>query len=355
MIILNQFITQIYQNYIQNQPYPNVPEKDSILAKTLTPEIYDKMKKIEDKSGFSFQQLIGYKRTQKQLKSGQISQIQAGSSDSYNAFKEFLDQVVEQYHNFKPQDHQKNTWGDLESLELQDLNQKHHEEFLLSMNISLVRNINNHSFPAGMTCWQRKKFEENIKKIIGENLKDLKYFSLKDLKGKKNYGFEQKNLQYEDHGRFETGRGVFVNEEENFIVWVNENDQLTFKSFEKGGNFKKCIQRLIDYIKALKNIDFAYSERFGFLSGNPANLGTGITFEFIVKIPWECKDQELLKKNLHKAGLEGKKLEKEEDVYKIWNQKKLGLSENQLITDIYNAINSVIQNEKFARSSRYNE
>lgn len=40
------------------------------------------------------------------------------------------------------------------------------------------------------------------------------------------------------------GRGIFFNEDKNFLVWVNEEDQFRIISMQKGGNVLEVFKRL---------------------------------------------------------------------------------------------------------------
>ena len=78
--------------------YPTFPVgTKSLLAKYLTPQIWEKYQDSVDKFGFSFKSAIlsGCQN----IDSG--VGVYAGSHDSYIAFKEFTDKIVEDYHGTK--------------------------------------------------------------------------------------------------------------------------------------------------------------------------------------------------------------------------------------------------------------
>ena len=41
------------------------------------------------------------------------------------------------------------------------------------------------------------------------------------------------------------GRGIFFNEDKNFLVWVNEEDQFRIISMQKGGDVLEVFKRLV--------------------------------------------------------------------------------------------------------------
>jgi creatine kinase len=42
------------------------------------------------------------------------------------------------------------------------------------------------------------------------------------------------------------GRGIFHNDDKNFLVWINEEDHLRVISMEKTGNIKRVFQRFCE-------------------------------------------------------------------------------------------------------------
>lgn len=66
----------------------------SLLAKCLTPQIWEQLKDKKDKFGFTFKQAIysGSKWTNSGVG------VYAGSHDSYYAFAPFFDKIIYEYH-----------------------------------------------------------------------------------------------------------------------------------------------------------------------------------------------------------------------------------------------------------------
>merc|ERR1712061_380264 len=49
-------------------------------------------------------------------------------------------------------------------------------------------------------------------------------------------------------------RGIFHNAEENFFVWVNEEDHMRIISMEKGDNIRAIFQRFADATRTIQEI-----------------------------------------------------------------------------------------------------
>ena len=72
-------------------------------------------------------------------------------------------------------------------------------------------------------------------------------------------------------------RGIWHNDANNLLVWVNEEDHTRVISMEKGGNMKAVFTRfckgLSDVEKALnaKGVEFMWNEHLGFVLTCPSN------------------------------------------------------------------------------------
>jgi creatine kinase len=54
------------------------------------------------------------------------------------------------------------------------------------------------------------------------------------------------------HASWPHGRGIFVSNDEKFMMWVNEGDHLRIISMEKGGNVKSVFDRLSRGVSAVE-------------------------------------------------------------------------------------------------------
>ena len=82
------------------------------------------------------------------------------------------------------------------------------------------------------------------------------------------------------------GRGIFHNNEKNFLVWVNEEDQLRIISMEKGANLKAVYDRLCRACNHIETVvKFAKDENLGYITSCPTNLGTALRASVHIKLP----------------------------------------------------------------------
>lgn len=71
-----------------------------------------------------------------------------------------------------------------------------------------------------------------------------------------------------------TGRGIFHNDNKTFLVWINEEDHIRIISMQMGGNVGEVYRRLVTGVHEIeKKMKFSRSDRFGYLTFCPTNLG----------------------------------------------------------------------------------
>ena len=154
------------------------------------------------------------------------------------------------------------------------------------------------------------------------------------------------------------GRGIFHNNEKTFLVWVNEEDQLRIISMQPGADIKQVFDRLSRAAAAIENIaKFAHNEHLGYITSCPTNLGTALRASVHIKLPLLSKDQAKFneiadKYHVQIRGIHGEHSESTDATYDISNKRRLGLSERQLVQDMYNGVKAMIDAEKALQAAQ---
>jgi protein arginine kinase len=160
-------------------------------------------------------------------------------------------------------------------------------------------------------------------------------------------------------GSAEEPRGVAVGlPDERLSIMVNEEDHLRLQVIRCGLDLPGAWQhadRVDDLLEA--GLEFAFSERFGYLTACPTNVGTGARFSVMLHLPGLKLTGEIEKvkhaaedMGLAVRGFYGEGSEAVGDFYQLSNQVTLGRTEAQLL-DIMQAqvVPKVIEYERRAR------
>jgi creatine kinase len=88
-------------------------------------------------------------------------------------------------------------------------------------------------------------------------------------------------------GDWPYGRGMYVSRDEDFLVWVGEEDHLRIMAMQRGGNLNALFERLRSGLETLTNLlpPFATSPTYGNVTSCPTNLGAGMRASLHMKLP----------------------------------------------------------------------
>jgi creatine kinase len=84
------------------------------------------------------------------------------------------------------------------------------------------------------------------------------------------------------------GRGCWQSEDKQCIIWFGEEDQLRIMCMKKGTMLNEVFDRLkklLDKVESIEGIEFAKSDKYGYVTSCPSNLGTGMRASVHVKLP----------------------------------------------------------------------
>ena len=158
--------------------YPEFPEgTKSLLAKNLTPAIWNQLKDVKDKHGFSFRQAIfsGSKNTDSSIG------VYAGSHDSYTAFAPLMDRIVLDYHKHgKSAKHVSDM--DASKLKAPPLPEDD-AKMIVSTRIRVGRNLAEYPLGPGVSAAQRNEIMEKVVTGLNTLEGDLKgtFYPLKGM------------------------------------------------------------------------------------------------------------------------------------------------------------------------------
>jgi len=200
-----------------------------------------------------------------------------------------------------------------------------------------------------------------------------KYYSLKSLTD------QEYNQLIDDHFLFQKptgamllasgmardwpdGRGIWHNENKNFLVWVNEEDHCRVISMQKNGDMRAVFTRFCDGIKKVEGLmekrgwEFMWNPHHGYITTCPTNIGTGLRAGVHIRLKYLAKDARfpaILKAlRLQQRGTGGEHTAVVDNQYDISNQERLGKSEVQLVQLVVDGVNLLIDMEKRLEKGR---
>ena len=233
-------------------------------------------------------------------------------------------------------------------------------DIVISSRARLARNIENFVFPSNIYRDDSKSVMDVLEEItpsIGYGLKFCKMDNIDDIT---KLSLIEKHLISPEFAKdTKSSKAILINDDENICIMVNEEDHLRLQVFCAGlelDNLVGLVSEIDDKISTLVN--YAFSEKFGYLTSCPTNVGTGLRVTVMVHLPALTLTGNINKvlkavNNLGMSirGIYGEGTESKGDVYQIFNSQSLGLTEKEILKNVKTITDKIIEQERLARKN----
>lgn len=235
------------------------------------------------------------------------------------------------------------------------------EGVVLSSRVRLARNLADYPFPQKCDTRTRKvvaeKVKETFEKYGNERYTYLDMASLSSLNRK--VLLEDHAISPEFCAADGEGRMLITDEKNELYIMVGEEDHVRIQSLAPGLMLEEAYARAKSADRALgEGLRLAFDEEFGYLTACPTNLGTAMRASCMLHLPalTACGRIKALvalmtKIGLTVRGLYGEGSDADGCVYQISNQVTLGISEEDAIEKLKNAVIGVVERENALRES----
>jgi len=328
---------------------------NSLLHKYLTRDLYSRINMIRTtKYNTKLEDLIKSGISHPDSHLG----IYAPEVEAYKAFGALLQPIIRDYHGLKGRLlHPVPDWGkggEVGSFE---------DERVISTRIRIARSVKGFPLNSKMTRADYVKLEETVKVALNSLTGELAgfYQSLEEMSPEEHKKLIADHLMFGacdkyliDAGacqHWPTGRGIFLNRDRTFVVWVGEEDHLRIISIQQGGDLGKIFKRLGNALKILENkLTFVTTPSLGYVTFCPSNLGTTLRASVHIKLPRLSSSNKLLElakeTGLQVRGTGGEHTGTVEGVVDISNLKRMGLSEVMAVSTMYKGIKKILKAEE---------
>lgn len=238
------------------------------------------------------------------------------------------------------------------------------DDVVISSRIRIARNLENFKFPQIMN---REEAEDISLKILNvakksDGFNDYKFYRVND------FSVLEKNVFIEEHlispnlvQNQEKGSFLLKNDE-SVTIMINEEDHLRIQCLSSGLNLEElwsAANNIDDILE--ESLDFAFDEKFGYLTSCPTNTGTGMRASVMIHLPslvftgyMNNIYQALSQIGLTVRGLYGEGTSALGNIFQISNQTTLGETEEEIIQKLKNVIIQIADKEREVRNKLLN-
>jgi protein arginine kinase len=233
-------------------------------------------------------------------------------------------------------------------------------DIVISSRIRLARNVEGIPFSPRAKQAELKNIYELSRQIVEEDslIRDSNLLLLDELTLLESQFLVEKHLISIYHAREKHPyRGCVFNQRETLSIMVNEEDHFRIQYLLPGlqlNNIWKLINKIDDKIE--KKVTYAFSEKEGYLTSCPTNVGTGMRASVMLHLPALAMINGLndILKAISKIGyvvrgFYGEGTEVMGNLFQVSNQITLGLSEEEIIDNLEKVNQQIISKEQKVR------
>ena len=231
-------------------------------------------------------------------------------------------------------------------------------DVVVSSRIRLARNIIEYPFETRCSKKENEEIVNTIKEVLPSIGYGLKILKLKDMDDITKMSLVEKRLVSPDFVMNKNDIGaIAINEEENICIMINEEDHLRLQVFAPGFEIEELLKLMVEIdTKFGKTLNYAYNDKYGYLTACPTNVGTGMRVSVMVHLPALTKTGNIQKVlhiinnfGMNIRGIYGEGSKAAGDMYQISNKQTLGVSEEEIINNMKIIVEKIIEQERLAR------
>ncbi len=237
-------------------------------------------------------------------------------------------------------------------------------DILISSRVRVARNLKGYAFPHLL---DQEKAEQVIyavqlaleNQVIKSQVGDLETTRMSELSPVERQILVEKHLispnLLGEHGK----KALALRDDEVISIMINEEDHLRIQCLLPGLQLEKAWALVNQIDDGLENtMDYAFSEKFGYLTACPTNVGTGMRASVMLHLPGlVLVDQVgavlamISKLGFAVRGLYGEGTEALGNLFQLSNQVTMGHAEEEIINSLNSVTGQVLTQEREARKA----
>lgn len=231
-------------------------------------------------------------------------------------------------------------------------------DVVISSRVRLARNLGKYNFSLKLGETDARQMVDAVTQKLQTvpPMSDYHTYDFKNLDACQKAAMKERHVISDFLLGQKTAAG-FVSPDENMSIMLNEEDHIRIQSFAAGMNMKAAYKAADEMDECIgKVLDYAYDEKYGYLTTCPSNVGTGMRASYMMHLPVLSVNNriaglatEIGRFGLVLRGIYGEGSKSMGDIYQISNQITLGLSEEEVIENLNHITMQIINQERSLR------
>ncbi len=228
---------------------------------------------------------------------------------------------------------------------------------IISSRVRLARNLKKYNFYNKLANSEAEKMINDVKNSILEGRtafgQQFKYAAVNSMDQNEKFAMVEKHIISPELMKSNKPCAVLYKDDETISIMLNEEDHIRIQAISPGDNIEEAFD-IADKIDNLieESVEFAFSEKYGYLTSCPTNVGTGLRASYMMHLPelertGQIRNviQAISKFGITVRGIYGEGSEAMGSIYQVSNQVTLGQSENEIINNLKKVAAIIVQRE----------
>ncbi|MBO5213905.1 MAG: protein arginine kinase [Clostridia bacterium] len=248
---------------------------------------------------------------------------------------------------------------------MKDNNEKRIDpNMVVSSRIRLARNLKKYPFPSRLTDKAAAEMKQELHGLLTDYPEEsFDFLDMKNVSSVQGGAMMEEHLISPEFAKSGEQSALLLGRSKRLSVMINEEDHLRIQAMAPGS----CLEELYDDINTLDDyidgkVEYAFSEKYGYLTACPTNLGTGIRASVMLHLPALTR-RGLMDRVIHSVsqvgitvrGLYGEGTQAGACLYQVSNSVSLGMSEKETVKLLNRIVAQICDSEKTAREHLYSE
>ncbi len=237
-------------------------------------------------------------------------------------------------------------------------------DIVISSRIRLARNIEGLPLPHVLDAERAQAVIEKVERAVDDvnkrgNLGHLKMYLYKDISALERQILVEKHLVSPALGQGCPNCGAAVNKEGTVSILINEEDHLRLQCLQSGLQLEETWELCSALDDGLEEeIEYAFQEKYGYLTACPTNVGTGLRGSVMIHLPGLVMTGQVGRilntvgqLGLAVRGFYGEGSEAAGNIFQLSNQITLGHEEEKMIENLESVTRQIFEQEQAAREA----
>ncbi len=234
------------------------------------------------------------------------------------------------------------------------------ENTVVSTRIRLARNLEGYPFPSHLKDERQAKEIIRLVSAAASRLYEFKLYNMDAISEEEATSLMENHLISPNLIKSKRKSAALINRrEESVSIMINEEDHLREQCILKGLDLRRAYDVMSEIDNRIADsIKFAYDEQLGYLTACPTNLGTGLRASVMFFLPALTMSglmpkviRSVSRLGLTVRGIYGEGSEAEGYIYQISNEVTLGVTEDEILSQVEEVVRKVCELEEAEREN----